>query len=560
MLASEARVGDILLAPPDVMPSASPPPASAFIRRQGHQFVDQNGAPFYFIGFNAPWLLNRAGYDHEWGRTEVLNFLRDSHRLGLRVVRLWAFNKGVPRVPPNEYDEEQLEGLDFVIYAASRVGMRLVLALTNFWHQFKGPEEYMYYAGGAEGRTILDYYRSSEARSMVKKHMATITRRVNTFTGLAYKDDPTIMAWDVMNEPRCPGCLAESEARDHMAFLASCAGYLRTLAPKQLVGEGSEGYFPLDTPEALHLLNPGAGATCEGDDWLTVSAQPEHDFASIHVYDRQIERIPVNYDPTRNDPVWKNCDMVCYLNWFTRWTALHAAIAGDANGRIGGKPLIMEEFGLTWWNHWEHDRRVLFQVAFEMLADSRACGGALSGLMFWAGAADSTGDTDGYNVYLQRTPNKPITAPAPFAYELSTPAPGGACARLSRAAAAAYSTAKEAHDTGGRGYSGSPAPDKRKLLANMSASAVDGDDNVDDGDDDVMSSRRSSRRLQEQVQSLDGFRRAWARNDCAVRASKTWRPLPFARDHVDYEAYRAFTDSHDMVDIIKAAAKRINNS
>lgn len=28
--------------------------------------------------------------------------------------------------------------------------------------------------------------------------------RVNTITNMTYKDDPTIFAWELINEPRCP--------------------------------------------------------------------------------------------------------------------------------------------------------------------------------------------------------------------------------------------------------------------------------------------------------------------------------------------------------------------
>jgi endo-1,4-beta-mannosidase len=98
-----------------------------------------------------------------------------------------------------------MQALDFIVYCARVHGIRLILALGNFWHAYKSPEEFVDYAMGSGGHDILDFYREPAVRQLFRSHISTILTRVNRFTGLEYKDDPTIMGYDVMNEPRCPG-------------------------------------------------------------------------------------------------------------------------------------------------------------------------------------------------------------------------------------------------------------------------------------------------------------------------------------------------------------------
>ena len=47
------------------------------------------------------------------------------------------------------------------------------------------------------------FFTDKDARRIYKENVKyTLTRR-STLTGRAYKDDPTIMAWGLLNEPRC---------------------------------------------------------------------------------------------------------------------------------------------------------------------------------------------------------------------------------------------------------------------------------------------------------------------------------------------------------------------
>ncbi len=61
------------------------------------------------------------------------------------------------------------------------------------------------YVTWANGTSILDFYTDEIITSWYLNNVEKIVTRVNALTGIAYKDDPTIFGWDLINEPHAPG-------------------------------------------------------------------------------------------------------------------------------------------------------------------------------------------------------------------------------------------------------------------------------------------------------------------------------------------------------------------
>ncbi|GFH14503.1 uncharacterized protein HaLaN_10569, partial [Haematococcus lacustris] len=99
---------------------------------------------------------------------------------------------------------------------------------------------------------VLSFYSSPKARALYKQHITSVTSRVNSLTGVAYKDDPTIMGWDVMNEPRCPGCDSPTNKAFHTSWLQEMSDHVAAAAPKQLIMLGSEGFFGPNDPQLYY--------------------------------------------------------------------------------------------------------------------------------------------------------------------------------------------------------------------------------------------------------------------------------------------------------------------
>ena len=54
-----------------------------------------------------------------------------------------------------------------------------------------------------------------------KDYAMTLANRVNTFTGIAYRDEPAILAWEIGNELRCRSCRGTSKLPEAVRELAT---------------------------------------------------------------------------------------------------------------------------------------------------------------------------------------------------------------------------------------------------------------------------------------------------------------------------------------------------
>lgn len=197
----------------------------AFVTTRGTSFIDDDGKPFRFAGTNNYYLAYQPP-------EMVDDVLARAAAHGFTVLRTWAFidighpdgSESVGGGPKNGvwfqaldpatntlvYSEAGLAHLDAVLVAAAKYGVRLILTLTNNWNDFGGADQYVRwetlvrpeYAATARHD---DFFTSVWQEAAYVAYAAHLMTRANSLTGVAYKDDPTIFAWELANEPRCAG-------------------------------------------------------------------------------------------------------------------------------------------------------------------------------------------------------------------------------------------------------------------------------------------------------------------------------------------------------------------
>lgn len=362
-----------------------------FVARAGRGFTLE-GRPFRVAGANAAQVIanvDRSGMRSAlslarqmganvvrfFGASEIGSLDRSVRTLGSDpAFRPWfqAWDPVTRRAVPNTGDNG-LRHLDAVIAAAREEGLRVIIALVDNWDFFYGGVNQYVLWHGAHGHGA--FFTDPAIRQSYRDWVETLLTRVNTVTGLRYADEPTIMAWELINEPSCYGgegvVMGSCDRRDIEAWITEMAAHVKRLAPRQLVAVGDQGRFGSRDSAAMGWPYRSTNEP----DFETVLRMPDIDFGTYHLYALDLAEGDGSLAP---------------LDWGLRYIRDREQVA-----RSLGKPALLEEVGArnfgvhaTMWSTW--------------LAALDAEGG--SGFVFWGiGARFANGqtvwDSQGYTIY-----------------------------------------------------------------------------------------------------------------------------------------------------------------
>ena len=355
-------------------------PIRDFVYTEGTRFM-LNGEPFYFAGTNNYYL----GYVSDFMVDDVFE---DMVAMNLKVVRTWGFidvgtlnpdgslsdnvdgeghKNGVyyhywdpnTNAPAINEGENGLQNLDYVIYSAANYGIKLIIPFVNYWSDMGGMEQYARWIGLSDKEV---FYTNPTLKQYYKDYISALLNRENTYTGIQYKNDPTIFAWQLGNEPRCPG---DTSGDTIVNWATEMSAYIKSIDPDHLVSIGDEGFY--NDPNN----NDYPYTDYEGGDWPREIEISTIDYGTAHLY-------PDHWG-FAGDP-----------SWGTQWIIDHALISQQAN-----KPMVLGEFG--WQDRGSRD--AVYTEWFQAIEDYDVGGDTywiLSGL---TDDGSAYADYDGFTVY-----------------------------------------------------------------------------------------------------------------------------------------------------------------
>jgi hypothetical protein len=99
------------------------------------------------------------------------------------------------------FNAAALEPVDYAISLCASAGIKLIFPLVDNYQYYVGGKFWYCTANGVTPDSVASqFFTNTTVINSFKAHISYVLNHRNRYTGIAYKDDPTILAWETGNE------------------------------------------------------------------------------------------------------------------------------------------------------------------------------------------------------------------------------------------------------------------------------------------------------------------------------------------------------------------------
>ncbi|KZS94212.1 glycoside hydrolase [Sistotremastrum niveocremeum HHB9708] len=231
---------------------------NAFVKRDGTKLT-LLGKDFRIVGGNIYWLgldenvIPDPSYPSKRRVVEVFGIVSAMRGTAVRGHTL-GISVGNPlSVEPSlgVFNDAAYESIDFAILVARLYGIKLLIPLVDNYNWYHGGR-YQFigwhgipFEGTGSNITPPDvgayFYNTTAIVDSFKRYITQHLTHVNRYTGIALKDDPTILGWESGNEL---AAVLFGDGPAPPAWTKEIGELVKSLAPNHLFLDGSYGIYP----------------------------------------------------------------------------------------------------------------------------------------------------------------------------------------------------------------------------------------------------------------------------------------------------------------------------
>ncbi|MCW2549442.1 MAG: hypothetical protein JWN96_3902 [Mycobacterium sp.] len=325
-----------------------------FVTRSGSRLT-LFGSTFRFTGMNVWNAAAGAAVDRYCGDATDLSQAAPAFGTGVQVVRVWFFQR-LATTPDGRRD---WSALDATLKAAREKGLKVVAVLGNQWADCEGYDSAS--AGYKNEAWYSEGYRSIKPPGLPATYRDWVREVVTR-----YRNDPTVMLWQMVNEPEDAesqqGTCGPNAAKTLRGFADDVGTLIKHLDHHHLVSVGTAG--------------SGQCGTSRGE-YQSLYALPTEDVLEYHDYTS--ETIPGD-----------------------QWNGLAVRLQ---QAKALGKPLLIGEMGVMA----DKAGGLAGRAALVHQKLDAQFGAGVQGVLLWAWRAQSAGGSDekGYSI----GPRDPVLTP-----------------------------------------------------------------------------------------------------------------------------------------------------